>query len=496
MNEEVLRVVELFSNEKGVSKEVIFDALELALAAATRKGQGEEVDIKVSIDQETGDYETFRCWTITRDEDYENPEAHITIEDRRETHPDAEVGDVVRESVPSIRFGRILLQTVKQVLVQRIREAERALVIEAYESRVGELLSGQVKKVTREALIVDLGNNAEALLPRESWIPRETFRVGERLRAILAEIRPDARDAPLIMSRTTPAMLAALFRIEVPEVQDGVIEILAAARDPGSRAKIAVKTNDGRIDPVGACVGMRGNRVQAVSGELAGERVDIVLWDDNVAQFAINAMSPAEVMSIVLDDDSRSMDIAVTEDNLAQAIGRNGQNVRLASDLTGWMLNIMTEEEASVKRKEETESASQLFMDSLGVDETLVEVLIAEGFSTLEEVAYVPVEEFLRIDGFEQDLIEELRSRARDALLTRALAEEQKLEPTEDLLQMEGMDSLLARRLAGHGIISMQDLADQSVADLLEIEDMDEERAGALIMTARAPLFEESREEG
>lgn len=496
MSREILRVVESVSNEKGVSKDVIFDALELALATAAKKRYEEDVDIQVSIDQETGDYETFRCWTITHDEDYENPDAHITIEDRLEEDSEARVGDVIRTPVPSVEFGRIAAQTARQVIVQKVREAERAQVVAVYESRVGDLLSGQVKKVTKEALIVDLGNNAEALLPREYWIPRETFRVGDRLRAMLTEIRPEARDAQLIMSRTTPAMLIGLFKIEVPEIADGVIEILAAARDPGSRAKIAVKTNDGRIDPVGACVGMRGSRVQAVSGELAGERVDIVLWDDNVAQLTINALAPAEVASIVLDEDARSMDIAVEEENLAQVIGRGGQNVRLASELAGWTLNIMTEEEAAARRKEETDMIATLFMESLEVDESFVEVLIEEGFSTLEEVAYVPLEELLNIDGFDQDTAMELRSRAKDALLTRALSKEQKpdQQPAEDLLQMEGMDSDLAHRLASNGVISMEDLADLSVGDLLDIEDMDEERAGTLIMTARAPLFMEGGE--
>ena len=497
MNKEILLVVESVSNEKGVSKGDIFDALEIALATATKKLYEEDVDIQVSIDRETGGYDTYRCWTITRDEDYENPDAHITIEDHIENNPDAVVGDLIREPIESIAFGRIAAQQAKQVIVQKVREAERAQVIAAYSSRVGSLLNGQVKRVTREGLIVDLGNNAEAWLHRDTWIPRETFRVGDRLRAILTEIRPDTRDAPLVMSRTVPAMLVELFKIEVPEIADGVIEILAAARDPGSRAKIAVKTNDGRIDPVGACVGMRGSRVQAVSGELAGERVDIVLWADDVAELAINVMKPAEVASIVLDEDSRSMDIAVAEDNLAQAIGRTGQNVRLASELTGWRLNIVAEEAAEARRQEENDSIAQLFMESLDVDEDVVDVLVEEGFRTLEDIAYVPLEEFLNIEGFDQEIAEELRSRAKDALLISALAGEQRLdqEPQEDLLQMEGMSVQLANRLASHGILSMQDLADLSVDDLLEIEVMDEDQAGTLIMTARAPLFEESHED-
>jgi len=359
------------------------------------------------------------------------------------------------------------------------------------------LINGQVKKVTREAVIVDLGNNAEAILSRENCIPRETFRVGDRLRALLVEVRPEVRGPQLILSRTSPDMLVELFKIEVPEISDSVIEILGAARDPGSRAKIAVKTNDGRIDPVGACVGMRGSRVQAVSGELGNERIDIVLWDDNVAQLAINAMSPAEVQSIVVDEDTRSMDIAVSEENLAMAIGRSGQNVRLASELTGWNLNIMTEQEAADKNEQETGELVERFMTQLDVDEDMAIVLVEEGFASIEEVAYIPIDEMMAIEGFEEDTVEELRSRAKNALTTQELASEEVLdniEPAKDLLEMEGMDRRLAYQLARMGIITMDDLAEQAIDDLLDVEDLDEERAGELIMTARAPWFEDETE--
>ncbi len=497
MSKEILLVVDSVSNEKGVSKDIIFDALESALATATKKRYHEEVDIRVSIDQESGEYETFRRWqVIDDDEELELPGAQIHHGEAKTKSPSVEVGDYVEEPVESVEFGRIAAQTAKQVIVQKVREAERAQVVDAYRSRVGELVSGQVKKVTRDAVIVDLGNNAEGILPREEWIPRETFRVGDRLRALLREVREDSRGPQLALSRTSPDMLVELFKIEVPEISDGVIEILAAARDPGSRAKIAVKTNDGRIDPVGACVGMRGSRVQAVSSELGNERVDIVPWDDNVAQLAINAMAPAEVISIVVDEETHSMDIAVGEENLAQAIGRGGQNVKLASELTGWELNIMTEDEAAEKQQEEAGAIVERFMKDLDVDEDVATVLVEEGFTTLEEVAYVPIEEMNAIEGFDEEIVTELRQRAKNALTMQELASEEELgnaEPAEDLLEMEGMDTRLAYQLAAMGIVTREDLAEQAVDDLVEIEELDEERAGQLIMTARAPWFEEDQ---
>ncbi|MDP6027606.1 MAG: transcription termination factor NusA [Pseudomonadales bacterium] len=495
MSKEILMVVSSVSNEKGVSQDILFEALELALATATKKRYNDDVELRVAIDQESGEYDTFRRWLVIEDdEEMEFPSAQITVSAAQLDQPELQAGDFVEEQVESVEFGRIAAATAKQVIVQKVREAERAQIVDAYRSRVGELVNGQVKKVNRDAVIVDLGNNAEALLSRDEWIPRETFRIGDRLRALLKEVRPEVRGPQLALSRTAPEMLVELFKIEVPEIADGIIEILASARDPGSRAKIAVKTNDGRIDPIGACVGMRGSRVQAVSGELCNERIDIVDWDDNVAQLAINAMSPAEVVSIVVDEESGSMDIAVSEDNLAQAIGRGGQNVKLASELTGWILNIMTEAEASDKHEEEAGSIIENFMSQLDVDEDVAVVLVEEGFTTLEEVAYVPVEEMVAIEGFDEEIVEELRKRAKSTLTTQELANEEKLEdaePAQDLLEMEGMDTRLAFQLAKIGVVTMEDLAEQAVDDLSEIDDLDEERAGQLIMTARAPWFEE-----
>jgi N utilization substance protein A len=499
MSKEILLVVESVSNEKGVPEEVIIDALEVALATATKKRYDEVVELRVIIDKESGEYETFRVWdVVSDDEEMEFPEAQMTVTEAKEKDSSLEIGGVYKIPVDSVEFGRIAAQTAKQVIVQKVREAERAQVVDAYRSRVGELVNGQVKKVTREAVIVDLGNNAEAILPREEWIPRETFRIGDRLRGLLEEVRPEARGPQLALTRTSPLVLVELFKIEVPEIADGVIEILGCARDPGSRAKIAVKTNDGRIDPVGACVGMRGSRVQAVSNELGNERIDIVPWDDNIAQLAINAMSPAEVVSIVVDEETRSMDIAVSEDNLAQAIGRGGQNVKLASELTGWELNIMTEEEAAQKHEDEAGNIIESFMKQLDVDEDVAVVLVEEGFATLEEVAYVPIEEMIAINGFDEDIVEELRSRAKNALTTLELASEEevgKTEPAEDLLAMEGMDTKLAYQLAGMGIVTMEDLAEQAIDDLTDVENLTDERAGELIMTARAPWFEDEESE-
>lgn len=496
MSKEILVVVESVSNEKGVAAEVIFEALELALATATKKRYDQETDVRVSIDRKTGNYETFRRWKVISDnEALEIPGAQLYLDQAQERNPKLEIGDIHEEQIESVDFGRIAAQTAKQVIVQKVREAERAQLVRAYEDRIGELINGVVKKTSRDGVIIDLGNNAEAMLSREDIIPRESFRVGSRVRALLKEIRPENRGPQIILSRTHPNMLIELFKIEVPEVAEEVISIRGAARDPGARAKIAVKTNDGRIDPVGACVGMRGSRVQAVSNELAGERIDIVLWDDNPAQFVINAMSPAEVASIVVDEDTKTMDIAVAEDNLAQAIGRNGQNVRLASELTGWTLNVMTEEEAQTKLAAEAGDVVSSFMKQLEVDEEVAQVLVEEGFTSLEEIAYVPLEEMLSIEGFDEEIVNELRTRAKDALLTKAIASEEALQgdaPADDLLGMEGMDETLANTLAKHGIVTMEDLAEQSVDDLLEITKLDEAKAAELIMTARAPWFAEA----
>lgn len=498
MNKEILLVADAVSNEKGVDREVIFEAIEIALATATKKRYDEDADIYVVIDRKTGDYESFRRWEVVDDDTLAVLGTQFTTEEANEKDASLKVGDIYQEQIENIEFGRIAAQTAKQVIVQKVREAERAQVVEEYRDRMKELISGAVKKVTRDNIIVDLGNNAEGLLPRDQLVGREVFRMGDRVRALLLDVRPEARGPQLFLSRSCPEMLIELFKIEVPEIAEQVIELKAAARDPGSRAKIAVTTNDGRIDPVGACVGMRGSRVQAVSNELGNERIDIVLWNDNPAQFVINAMAPAEIESIVVDEDAGSMDVAVAEENLAMAIGRSGQNVRLASELTGWDINVMSLDEWQSKQEEETGSYVEVFMEALDVDEDVASILVDEGFTSLEEVAYVPLEEMLAIEGFDEDIAEELRARAKDALLTQALASEEKLEnaePTEDLLAMDGMDKHLAYTLASRGIISMEDLAEQAVDDLLDIEGLDQERAAALIMKAREPWFADSQQE-
>jgi N utilization substance protein A len=492
MNKEILMVAEAVSNEKGVSEEIIFEAMEQALATATKKRYDEGANIRVVIDRKTGDYDTYRWWEVVDDDTLAELGTQFTVEEAHEKDPNLKPGDIYEEPVENVGFGRIAAQTAKQVIVQKVRDAERQLVADQYRNKVGELVSGTVKKVTRDHIIVDLGNNAEGLLPREELVGREVFRVNDRMRAILTEIRTESRGPQLLLSRACNEMLIQLFTIEVPEISEQVIEIRGAARDPGSRAKIAVKTNDGRIDPVGACVGMRGARVQAVSNELDGERIDIVLWDDNPAQLVINAMAPAEVESIVVDEDAHSMDVAVAEDNLAQAIGKSGQNVRLAVELTGWNINVMSIEEAEAKHEAEAGTLVETFMSLLDIDEDVATVLVEEGFSSLEEVAYVPIEEMMAVEGFDEEVAEELRARAKDALLTQALASEEDFaQPAEDLLNMEGMTPELARQLAAQGIVTMEDLAEQAVDDLADIEELDETQAAELIMTARAPWFAE-----
>ena len=506
-SKEILMVVDAVSNEKGIDKGIIFEAIEIALATATRKRQLGDIDARVAIDRETGEYETFRRWQVVdeklaaaADEDdedvlrYEFPARQYTLEAARELEPDLNHGDYIEEPMESVDFGRIGAQTAKQVIVQKVREAERAMVVEAYQDRVGELITGIVKRVERGNVYLDLGGNAEAIVLREEMIPREAVRPGDRLRGYLREVSAEQRGPQLFVSRVVPEFLLELFKLEVPEVGQDLIDILAAARDPGLRAKIAVKSNDPRIDPVGACVGMRGSRVQTVSTELSGERVDIILWDDNPAQFVINAMSPAEVASIVVDEESHTMDIAVSEDQLSQAIGRGGQNIRLASQLTGWTLNVMDEVQAEEKSETEAHELQKLFTEQLDVDEEIAAILVQEGFSSIEEVVYVPNSELLAIEEFDEGIVEELRGRARDVLLTQAIMKEQKIgdaEPAADLLAMEGMDKDLAYELAGRGVVTMEDLAEQAVDELLDIEGLERERAGALIMTARAPWFAE-----
>jgi N utilization substance protein A len=485
------------SNEKGVDKEVIFQAIEAALAMATRKRHDMNLDASIKIDRVTGDYETFRQWLIVEDEEaLESEETQILLDAAKEKDPDAEVGGYIREPMESVEFGRIAAQTAKQVIVQKVREAERAMVVDQYREKVGQMIHGTVKRVDRGNVTLDLGGNAEAFLPREEMIPRESFRAGDRIRGYLKEIRPEGRGPQLIVSRVAPALLIELFTLEVPEISDGMIDIKGAARDPGLRAKIAVEAKEARIDPVGACVGMRGSRVQAVTNELAGERVDIILWDEDPARFAINAMAPAEVLSIVVDEEAHSMDIAVEDGQLSQAIGRSGQNVRLASQLTGWELNVMSASEADQKAESEIGELIQSFMTDLDVDEDVALILAQEGFSSLEEVAYVPEQEMLDIEEFDEDIVAELRSRARDVLLTRAIASEEQLEsaePTQELLDMEGMTKDLALSLASKGVTTLDDLAELAVDELVEMDDLNEEQAAALIMKARESWFADEK---
>lgn len=491
MNKEILAVVEAVSNEKSLPREKIFEALESALATATKKKYEQEIDVRVEIDRKSGDFDTFRRWVIV--EEVTQPTKEITLEAARFEDESLNVGDYVEDQIESVTFDRITTQTAKQVIVQKVREAERALVVDQFRDQEGEIITGVVKKVNRDNISLEiksegLPGNAEAVILREDMLPRENFRPGDRIRGVLYAIRPEARGAQLFVTRSKPEMLVELFRIEVPEIGEEVIEIKAAARDPGSRAKIAVKTNDKRIDPVGACVGMRGARVQAVSTELGGERIDIVLWDDNPAQFVINAMAPADVASIVVDEDKHTMDIAVEAGNLAQAIGRNGQNVRLASQLSGWELNVMTVDDLQAKHQAEAHAAIDTFTKYLDIDEDFATVLVEEGFSTLEELAYVPMKELLEIDGLDEPTVEALRERAKNALTTLALAQEESLgdkKPADDLLNLEGLDRAIAFKLAARGVCTLEDLAEQGVDDLADIEGLTDEKAGELIMAAR-----------
>ncbi|ELP0068014.1 transcription termination/antitermination protein NusA [Salmonella enterica subsp. enterica serovar Montevideo] len=488
MNKEILAVVEAVSNEKALPREKIFEALESALATATKKKYEQEIDVRVEIDRKSGDFDTFRRWLIV--EEVTMPTKEITLEAARFEDESLNVGDYVEDQIESVTFDRITTQTAKQVIVQKVREAERAMVVDQFRDQEGEIVTGVVKKVNRDNISLEIksegmAGNAEAVILREDMLPRENFRPGDRIRGVLYAVRPEARGAQLFVTRSKPEMLIELFRIEVPEE---VIEIKAAARDPGSRAKIAVKTNDKRIDPVGACVGMRGARVQAVSTELGGERIDIVLWDDNPAQFVINAMAPADVASIVVDEDKHTMDIAVEAGNLAQAIGRNGQNVRLASQLSGWELNVMTVDDLQAKHQAEAHAAIEIFTKYLDIDEEFATVLVEEGFSTLEELAYVPMKELLEIDGLDEPTVEALRERAKNALATLAQDQEASLgdnKPADDLLNLEGLDRDMAFKLAARGVCTLEDLADQGIDDLADIEGLTDEKAGELIMAAR-----------
>ncbi|MGR8931694.1 MAG: transcription termination factor NusA [Gammaproteobacteria bacterium] len=498
-NKEILLVADVFANEKEIDKEIIFQAIESALEAATVKRYENPIKARVAINRQTGDYKTYRRWLVVEanpdvNGDVEFPSWQVLLEVAKLENSDLEVGDYIEEEIESVEFCRIAAQTAKQVIIQKVREAERRKIVEAYKDRVGELITGIVKRVEKGNVYLDLGGHVEAYVAREDMIPKEPIRMGDRVRGYLKAVRSEPRGPQLFVSRTAPELLTALFRLEVPEVGEGLIDIIAAARDPGSRAKIAVKANDPRLDPVGACVGMRGSRVQAISNELAGERVDIILWNPNEAQFVINAMSPAEIQSIVVDEDKHSMDVAVTTDSLSQAIGRGGQNVRLASELTGWELNILDASKVDKDLNETAEKAKKEFMELLDVDDEIASVLVEVGLSNIEEIAYIPVDEMLEIEGFDEELVDALRTRAKDALLIKAIASEEQIEtsePSEELIAMEGMDEKLAHEMAAKGIVTLDDLAEQSIDDIIEFTGMDEERAGKLIMKARESWFAE-----
>jgi len=487
MSREILLLVDALAHEKSVSREIIFEAVEEALASATKKKHKDAIDIKVEIDQETGEYKTYRKWTILPGDLLEDEEIQISLEDERAKG--LVENDILKEPIESVEFGRIGAQAAKQVILQKVREAEREQILNEFLARDEKLVSGQIRRMERGNAIIEIGR-IDAVLPREQMIPKENLRIGDRVRAIVMEVDRGIKGPQLILSRVSPEFLIRLFELEVPEIEEGLLEIMAASRDPGLRSKIAVKANDQRLDPVGTCVGMRGSRVQAVTGELAGERVDIALWSMEPAQFVINAMAPAEISRVMVDEDKKSMDLVVNEDQLAQAIGRSGQNIRLATELTGWELNILSEEESDQKTKDEYTNVSQLFIEKLDVDADIADILVHEGFSTLEEIAYVPIDELLQIEAFDEDTVNELRSRASAVILKEAISNEEKIKsPADDLLNMEGMDSDTAKLLASKSIITMEDLAELAADELIDIVKMDEERAKELIMTARAPWF-------
>ena len=489
MSREILLLVDALAREKNVNRDVVFAALEMALASATKKRFSDDVDVRVAIDRNTGGHESFRRWKVVPDDALEIPAAQIALSEAQGRNPELKLEDYVEEPLEPIEFGRIGAQTAKQVILQRIRDAEREQILNDFLSRGDELVTGTVKRMERGSAIVESGR-LEALLPRDQMIPKENLRIGDRVRAWVMKIDRGARGPQLILSRTAPQFIMKLFELEVPEIEEGLLEIKSAARDPGIRAKIGVHSNDKRIDPIGTCVGMRGSRVQAVTQELAGERVDIVLWSADPAQFVIGALAPAEVSSIVVDEEKHAMDVVVDEENLAIAIGRSGQNVRLASELTGWQINLMTEEESATKQAEESGRTRNLFIERLDVDEEVADILIQEGFSTLEEIAYVPINELLEIEAFDEDTVNELRNRARNALLVAAIANEEKVEGVAaDLLQLEGMDTQLAAKLAEGGVKTRDDLGDLAVDELAELSGIDEERAKNLIMAARAHWF-------
>ncbi|CAL4323230.1 transcription termination factor NusA [Buchnera aphidicola] len=486
MSKEILAVVESVSNEKSLPREKIFEALECALATATKKKHDQEIDIRVKINRKNGDFYTFRRWMVVSQ--VTQPTKEITLEAARLENNAIQLNDYIEDLMQSVTFDRITTQTAKQVIVQKVREAERAMIVEQFKEYKGDIITGIVKKINRDNIILDLENNAEALIMKEDMLPRDNFRLGDRVRGLLYAIHPESRGPQLFMSRSKPEMLIELFRIEVPEIGEEIIEIKAAARDPGSRAKIAVKTNDKRIDPVGACVGMRGARVQAVSSELCGERIDVVLWDSNPAQFVINAMSPADVSSIIMDEDHHTMDVSVESANLAQAIGRNGQNVKLASQLSGWELNVMTVDDLNLKYKEESHLIKRILSNSLNINDDVINTLIKTGFSSLEEIAYVPFNELLSVSGIDKNIVYQIREEANNALKKKESEKKEKLKKMnieEALLNLKGMSRDLAIKLANINIYSLEELANQGIDDLSDIEDLDSDKAGKLIMEAR-----------
>ena len=492
MNKEILLLVDVLAREKNVDKEIVFGALELALASASKKKFSEDVEIRAAVDRETGEFTFFRRWLVVPDVEIETPSREYKLHEAVEEKADSKVGDYIEEPLHGFDPGRIGAQTAKQVIVQRIRDAEREQILNDFLAREEHLVTGTIKRMERGNAIIESGR-LEALLPRDQMIPIEILRVGDRVRALVWKVERAMRGPQLILSRTAPDFIIRLFELEVPELEDGLMEIKAAARDPGLRAKIAVLSHDKRIDPIGTCVGMRGSRVQAVTGELAQERVDIVLWNEDPAQFVINALAPAEVSKITVDEEKHSMDIVVDEENLAQAIGRGGQNVRLASELTGWEINIMKEDEWKAKSEEESSGIRAIFMEKLDVDEEVANILMEEGFSSLEEVAYVSRAEMLEIESFDESTVDELRSRARNALLTQEIASEEKVEhDIEDLMKVETMDHDTAKMLASKGVGTQEDLADFATDDLVELTGIDAVRAGELIMAARAPWFAET----
>ncbi len=488
---EIFQMAEVVSREKGLKKEDVYCAIEAGLVAAIRKLHGGDIDVRVCIDRDTGDYDCFRVWQVIDDDvELELPNSQMQLSDALKIRSDVKPDELLERQMTDeqVRFSRIAAQAAKQVVMQNVREAVRLQVAEQYQEQFGVLLSGTVKRIDRGNAHIDL-SGTEAILPKSEMIPHDGLRVGDRIRCLLKTIDKEARGPQLVLTRLSPEFLIELFKLEVPEAGEGIIEILGAARDPGSRAKISVRTNDTNVDPIGACVGIRGSRVQSVSNEIAGERVDVIVWSENVAEFAIQALAPAEIEFIYVDEEKKSMDVVVAEENLSRAIGRGGQNVRLASELTGWELNLMTDQDATEKQENEQKMVIDIFMQKLDIDENVASILVQEGFNSLEDIVYVDSEEISKIEEFDEDIVEELRTRAQDALLVSALQLKLTTEPEEDLLNVEGMDEETARAFAVGNVRSLADLASCSVDEVLDIVDMDRERASALIMTARAPLF-------